>query len=148
MRNGYSVYSPAMKLNRDWVGIIAYRDPRLAETYNEVLPSLSEYVRDLKLTQEELDGYITSAYSDLAAPVGPFTGAATAIQDALCGHDSFERELTEMREIKQTKPEDITTLADILDCLAESGARAAVGSPQLIAKNGELFDEVDTWLTD
>ena len=40
MRNAHSVYTPMAVLNRDWAGLIAYRDPRLRETFEEVLPEL------------------------------------------------------------------------------------------------------------
>ena len=148
MRNAYSVYSPVFSISRNMVLLAAYRDPRLKETFTEVLPSLADSVRGLDITQEELDGYITNAYSELAMPKGPFTGADTAIEDVLKNQNSFERTLTEMKEIKQTTPEDITAYADILDKLVSDGARITVGSPQLISQAEDLFDEVETWLTD
>lgn len=148
MRDTYSVYTPIFSVNRDMATLVAYRDPRLRETFTEVLPSLSDSIRDLNITQEELDGYITNAYSDLAYPMGPFTGAATAIDDILTNKNSFERSLTEMKELKQMTPEDIAVYADIFDKFVSDGARVSVGNPQLIAKAEDLFDEVDTWLTD
>lgn len=148
LRNAYSVYSPQMAISREMTDLILYRDPRLKESFTEVIPTLGQSVRDLALTQEELDGYITNAYSNLAAPVGPFTGAAAAIEDALKGRNSFERKLTEMKELKQTTPEDIAAYADILDKLATDGARITVGSPTLIEEAKDLFDEVQTWLTE
>ncbi len=148
MRNTYSVYTPVFSISRFFVSLDAYRDPRLRETFTEVLPSLGDAVRALDITQEELDGYITKAYSALAMPKGPFTGADMAIEDALHDRNSFERTLARMRELKETTPEDITAYADILDKLAADGIRTSVGSPQLIQGASDLFDEVDTWMTE
>ena len=120
----------------------------LRESFEEVLPTLGDAVRALDISQEELDGYITSAYSSLAMPMGPFTGADMAIEDALHDRNSFERTLARMRELKETTPEDITAYADILDKLAADGIRTSVGSPQLIQGASDLFDEVDTWMTE
>ncbi len=144
----YSVYTPNMVISREWAYLRIFRDPRLKETFTEVLPQLSGAVREMELSQEELDGYITSAYSDLAWPLGPFTGARTAILDALKGSDSFANRLQEMRELKQTAPEDIDAIADLLDELSADGAHVTVGNARLIEDARELFDEVDTWLTE
>lgn len=149
LRHANSVYTPYAILSRDWLGIMAYRDPRLGETFTQVYPSLSTYVRELDLSQEELDGYITSAFSELAKPYGPFAGTGVAIADALCERpDTFARTLERMRELKQTTVEDIHAYADLLDTLCEQGARVSVGNPQLIEANRDLFDAVDTWLTE
>ncbi len=148
MRNTYSVYTPMISAGRNWVVLLAYRDPRLAETYNEVIPSLSEYFKNLSLTQEELNNYITSAYSGFAAPVGPFSNANTAISNKLYNRDSYERTLAAMRAIKATTVEKLLDYAQIFDTLAEQGAKGVVGNAALINENSDMFDAIDTSLTD
>lgn len=143
LRYENSVYSAGVSVGRDWMAIMAYRDPRLKETFTEVMPSFGERVRALKLTQKDVDPYIVSVYSSLAAPIGPFSGASTAINDILEGKDSFERLAAGKRDLKETVPADVTAFADVLDKINETGAKATVGSSKLIGRDSSMFDVID-----
>lgn len=141
-----SVYSTSMDVSRDWIGIMAYRDPRLKETFNEVIPSVAGRVRELNLTQDEMNNYISKVYSSIAVPYGPFKGAATAIRDILEGRDTFERIRTGMKDLKATKPDDLKKFADVLDTITREGSKSSVGNIQMINNNSKMFDEIDTRL--
>ncbi len=143
MRYENSVYNPQMNVSRKTLGIMAYRDTRIAETFNEIIPSLGARVRELDITQDEMNNYISKTYSSIAVPYGPFAGAGTALSDILTGKDTFERILQGMEELKDTTPEDLKKFADVLDLIAQEGSRTSVGSIQLINKNSNMFDVID-----
>ena len=137
-----SCYGAAMQTNRYGVIMYSYRDPKLAQTY-EVYDNLADMVRALELTQEDVDGFIVSLFSQLSMPNGPLTGGERAVTDKLYSKDSFDDYLKYMHEAKQVTPEDILEMAELLDLMAEKGAKVSVNSQQLVMENNDLFAVTD-----
>ena len=104
---------------------------------------LGDEVRSLELTQEDIDGFIVSKFSGLSMPKGPMTGGRQAVSDKLNCRDSFSETLRYMHEAKQTTAEDIMELADILDVMAEKGARVTVHNQNLVEQNSGQFAVTD-----
>ena len=142
LRYRNACYGASVKVDEYGVQMFSYRDPGLAETY-ALFDGLGDRVRALEVTQEDIDGYIVNVFSQFCMPMGPMTGGRQAIDDRLCGRDTFETRLRYMREAKQTTPEDVAELAALLDLLAEKGARVSVNRRQLIEQNSELFCATD-----
>ena len=142
-----SAYGAGAAIDKNSMYVISKRDPNLVKTY-DTYQTLGDRLRALECTQEELDGYIFSAYTKLAMPYGPIAGGTTAVSDKLLGEDSFAETLRKMREIKQFTPEDVKTLAALFDQLAEKGARITVGGTQAIEEARETFKTIDTRFTE
>ena len=120
----------------------SYRDPKLEETF-ELYRQLGDIVRNLELTQEDVDGFIVSVFSGLSMPMGPMTGGARAVDDRLNSRDSFADKLRYMHEAKQTTAEDIRELAGILDWMDEKGARVSIHNQKLVENNSDQFAVTD-----
>ena len=140
-RNG--AYGASASMDQQVTRVSSYRDPNLATTY-EAFNEVGETLRGLELTEEDLDGYISSVYVNFAMPEGPLTGAGTAIDDYIIGRDRGSLYLQWMKEIKQFSVEDVKACADLYDKLAETGVRVTAGSAAEIEKNRDLFDVVYT----
>lgn len=136
-------YGAAASLDRRMVFLSTYRDPNLASSYAfyDELPGI---LRELTMTQEELDGYISAAYSQLALPVGPLTGAKQAIADKLTGEDTFGDKARFMKELKAFTVEDARAYADIFETLAQDGVSVSVGGASAVNENAGMFEEIIT----
>ena len=137
-----SSYGASMQAGRTGVLMYSYRDPKLAETF-DIYDSLGDMVHSLELTQEDIDGFIVSVFSEMSMPMGPMTGGEQAVSDKLNCLDSFSDTLRYMHEAKQTTVEDIRELAGLCDVLAEKGARISVHSQKLVEENSGMFARTD-----
>ena len=135
-------YGAYMNVRRNGVQMFTYRDPGLAQTY-QVYDNLADMVRDLELTQEDVDGFIVSVFSSFSMPKGPLTGGEQAVMDKLHSMDTFADCLRFMHEAKQTTPEDIVEMAALIDQMVASGAKISVSNQQLVAENSNLFTVID-----
>ncbi|MBQ8094646.1 MAG: insulinase family protein [Clostridia bacterium] len=141
-----SVYSVFFQMDEDRVMIMTYRDPNLAKTFGELYPAVGESVRSIlaDLTQEDLDGYISSAYTSEAMPVGMIGRANIAIQSVLNHKNYFDEQLNNMRSLKALTPEKILEYADILDRLYTDGLKMTVTNPQKLEEVPDMFPTVNS----
>ena len=85
LRDQYGVYGAFNgALTNGGLYLISYRDPNVGETF-AVYDGLADGLRALDVTQDDLDGYIMSSYSDYAKPTGELSGAISAILNTLDG---------------------------------------------------------------
>lgn len=140
MRQIVGAYGAAVTLNEDLLYLCTYRDPSLAEAYR-IFEQTGAAVSGLELTQDVIDGYIMSAYSDAARPRGALAGATSAIIDHMAGKDTAWR-LEELREMKTVTPADVRDIGAALTRVADSGIRSTFGGAAAIEGNRTLFDVV------
>ena len=143
MRFQYSAYGASAGMGRRNLIVSTYRDPNLATTY-DVFGQLGGMIRALELTQDDLDGYITSSFGTLAMPMTAIDGGAAAVNDVLRGTDTFGETKEKMHVMKEFTPEDVQTYAAMFDRLAEQGMKLCIGSAAEIEKNAEMFDTIIT----
>ena len=129
-----SAYGADCGVNEDFAYVSSYRDPEYDKTF-EVYEQVGDLVKALDLTQDDLDGYITSAFSSLATPVGPLTGAKTAIGDAIAGRTTFADKQRYMGELKQLTVADFAEYASLFDRLATEGERVCIGAVQVVEEH-------------
>lgn len=141
MRFQYSAYGASAGMGKRNLIVSTYRDPNLATTY-EVFGQLGDMIRALDLTQDDLDGYITSAFGTLAMPMSAINGGAAAVNDVLQGTDTFGETKEKMHVMKQFTPEDVQTYAAMYDKLAEQGVKLCIGSAAEIEENAGMFDTI------
>ena len=124
-------------------GYYSYRDPKVAETF-DVYASSGDFLRNLEMSESELEGYITSVYGDLTAPVGPLTAALRGINDIVVGENTYDKTLKMIKDIKAFKPEDIVKYAPLADAVtSESGSRSTAGAKSMIEANAGLYDYIN-----
>lgn len=135
-----NAYGASCVTDPDFFCLSSYRDPNVAKTY-EVFSMLPERLRALEMTEDELDGYITAAYSSVVQQRGPITKAEEAVNDALLHLDPGRR-LRLIREIKGTTVGDIRALAVLYERIVREGTKAAGINEAMLADNTGLFENV------
>ncbi len=139
LRDQYGVYSVFHGFVEDGGPyIITYRDPNVAESF-AVLDGLADYVQELDMDQETLDGYILSAYNAYAKPEGELSGAVSAILSRLT-EEPEDLKLQHMRELKALTPETLQNYAAAYAALLSNGVRFTAGGAGAIAANSDLYD--------
>ena len=141
LRDQMGVYTPLNGIvDNGSMYIISYRDPNLKETF-DVYASLADRIAQLAVDQDNLDGYITSAYSQLAKPSGELTGAINAAEYTLAGLKQ-DRYLDYMRQLKKVTPESVKACADLYRKAWENGVHSTAGSAAAINQNADLFETI------
>ena len=121
--------------------IYTYRDPEVQESFDTFM-SLGRLLReDDAITQEVLDGYILSSYSEYALSKGELTDGMSALTKLLSGHTQ-EETVGQMRLLKSMKAEDLAYYADVLDRVADTGRIATVASASVVTANEALYQQV------
>ena len=141
-----SVYSVFFEMTREEAFILTYRDPNFEKTLVEVFSSLDDLAREAigSVTQEELDGYISGVYTDQAMPKGPIARASLAVSGLLKGRDYFQETREAMQALKGLTLEELTTWADSLDRLYETGLKVTVTGSDHADELPDLFTIVNT----
>ena len=99
------------------------------------------------MTQADLDGYISSAYTSEAMPDGMIARAGKALAGALNNRDYFEETLENMHSLKALNKEKCMEFADILDRLYNEGLKMTVTGPQILPEAADLFEHVnEDWM--
>jgi Zn-dependent M16 (insulinase) family peptidase len=141
LRDQYGAYGVMTGFIEDYGAyIVSYRDPNIVETY-EVYQKLPDFLSTLEIDQEELDGYILSAYSYYAKSAGELSGAVSAAFDTLLHTDSSVL-LDYMRDLKSITVEKLQDYADVYAKLVSEGMRFTAGSSSAISANEDFFDTV------
>lgn len=130
MRHVIGAYGATVSFTEDALMLGTYRDPSLDDAYR-VIAGTGQAVAALDLTQEDIDGYIMSVYSEAARPRGALTGAANAMIYHMMGKDTASR-ITELREMKAVTLTDVKALAPALDRLNQTGLRSTFGGAAAI----------------
>lgn len=132
LRDKGGAYGAYMYMTQDGFYTLSYRDPNILSTY-EVYDGLADFVANLEIDQETLDGYILSSYSSYALSTGELTGASNAVLSQV-GHEDQNDIFKYMKELKGLKAETFNeTYAPMFQTLVDnykyytSGGAAAIG---------------------
>lgn len=118
----------------------SYSDPNVGKTV-EAYKDMVNALKDMEMTQEELDSYIVAAYSGFVVPEGDYSRADTAITYEILGFDnSIINEYAE--GIKNSSIEDMDEAFKCLQEMTENGYIVFIGNSQAINEDKELFDKV------
>lgn len=140
IRFGYGAYDNIVNFNDDGFLLSSYRDPNVKETF-DVYNGLPDFLKNINITQEELDNYILKAFSTYTAPSGEMAGASTAITYYLMGMTSQDI-LKILKEIKSVTVQDVKDSASMIDNMLKNGAYSTVGSMEKITENKDLYDKI------
>ncbi|NLV35849.1 MAG: peptidase M16 [Clostridiaceae bacterium] len=143
IRLGYGAYDNLLEFSTTAFMMLSYRDPNIKETF-DVYKGLPDFVRNISLTQEELDRYILKAFSSSTTTSGELSGASAAMNDYLMGKTADDQ-LKILREIKSTTVQDVKDSAAMFEKLLEKGVYSTVGSAEKISANKDLYDSILTF---
>ncbi|RGY96731.1 insulinase family protein [Clostridium sp. AM58-1XD] len=118
-------------------------DPNVKESL-EVFDGVGDYLRHAKISQEDFDGYILSAYAEATRPSGIFHEKQQSIERYLQGIDEYavaER----IRLIKEASLEDQDEAAQAIEEQIRNGSAAAVGKGSIIEEGKACFDVLLDW---
>ena len=140
IRFGYGAYDNIVSFSSTSFMLVSYRDPNINETF-EVYKGLPEFIKNINITQEELDRYILKAFSSYTATTGELSGASNAINNYVMGKSS-EDQLKLLQEIKSTTVQDVKDSAAMFEGFLKNGAYSTVGSTEKISANKDLYDSI------
>ncbi len=143
IRFGYGAYDNIVNFSSSSFMLVSYRDPNIRETF-EVYQGLPEFIRNLSITQEELDRYILKAFSDYTGTMGELNGAINAMNNYLLGKTDDDR-LKVLQEIKSVTVDDLINSAEMIEKFLENGAWSTVGRMEKIEANKDLYDTIITF---
>ena len=120
--------------------VISYRDPNIKESF-AVYERIPTFFKVHKTEQEELDGYILSAYPYYAKAEGALSGAKNAALGLLSGEPQ-DLNLGYMRDLKALTPEAVQGYAAVYEKLVADGVRFTAGGAGAINANAELYETI------
>ncbi len=135
-----NAYGASNAIASDISYLRSYRDPNVATTY-ETFRSIPEKLRALEMTEEQLSGYITAAYSSAVAPRGPISMAEEAIEDIL-SHREPDHVMRTIQQIKATTLDDIHAAAGLYERFCTEGTAISAFSETMYSQNSDLFETV------
>ena len=141
LRDQYGAYSVLAGFMEDTGGyLISYRDPNIQETF-DVYGQIPAFMGGLNKSQEEVDGYILSSYSEYAKATGELSGAKDAALSTLTG-EGQERKLQYMRDLKTLTPDKLQDYGPVYQKMVDEGVRFTAGGASAITQNEQLYDEI------
>ena len=142
-RNG--VYSPLNNIDENGLYILAYRDPDVTRTFDEVIPTISGQVANIEITDEALNNLVVSGYTKLVLPEGPISTAVDAVYDVLTNSNSQRDLLRSMTAYKTLTVDGLKANAGLYDALSQSGVIVTCGPAATIDANADRYDLIIDW---
>ena len=117
-----------------------YRDPNLGRSF-EVFKGIADFVRNLDLTDDEIEKFIIGTIGGVDHPMAPRDEAALAVNQYYTGvtPEVNQRNWDEMLGATLTK---LRAQADLVKSVIDEGHIACFGSEGSIKKEAALFDSV------
>lgn len=122
----------------------SYRDPGMANTLTTIDDSIA-YLKNLKLTQEDIEPYIISVLGSFDAPTSVFDLGAADDHRILGGRTRAQDEAL-MKSIAETTPEDLQAFIKLLEDGLKNASVVVTGSEAEINKNKQFLDEINNSL--
>lgn len=120
----------------------SYRDPNIQKTL-AVYKNLPEYVKELSVSEEELNKYIIGTMSPLEQPQSAASKGLTALRRLKTGI-SADHIVKLKEEILATKSEDLSAYADKFEEALADATVVVIGNKAQIEEEKEFFDEINT----
>lgn len=115
-------------------------DSRIRSTL-ETFASAGEQLENLAISEEDLRGYILSAYAQALPPSGMLNGRMRFLRRRLFGI-STDHINKMIMDIRNSSLKDQRTAAKLIHKILQNSPAAVVGNEKLIEENKDLFDEV------
>jgi Zn-dependent M16 (insulinase) family peptidase len=139
-KGAYSVYTGFEKYG---ILLSTGRDPQLKDTY-DYYTQIGDELRNMELTDEELEGYIVSSFVSAAVRRGPLTDRYHFLSTRVCDGDDIRNSYECLEQMLDTTAMKVKAYASVYDVLGEDGIRISIGNKSAINANADLFDSVRT----
>ncbi|MCR5136257.1 MAG: insulinase family protein [Oscillospiraceae bacterium] len=119
---------------------IVYSDPNVKVSV-DAMRAMPEAIREMQLTQEELDGYILKAYSKANEPEGVLDGVMEAMICDILGMDA-ERTLRIRSDVRNATLDQLAEAVEHIADVMKNSTLCTVGNEALIRADADCFDEI------
>ncbi|MCL2153518.1 MAG: insulinase family protein, partial [Oscillospiraceae bacterium] len=140
IRYTLGAYSCWALSSRHGLGFISYRDPSITETF-AAYDGMADFAAGHDLSQEDINRYIISAFSQQIIPEGELNGALNAMLNKYQGYPD-DYKLSILNEIKTVTVNDITNFSKYLAMAMEKGVRSTAGGQAVILENAGLYKSI------
>ena len=141
LRDRRGAYGAYIYLDDEGISSFTYRDPNIADSY-AVYDGLADFIENLDIDQDTLDGYILSAFSRLAIGSGELSGATNALAEAV-RHGNQEEVLDKMNALKAMKAGSFSvTYGPLFRKLVENFQYYTTGNASSVSKVADYFNTV------
>ncbi|MBQ9518949.1 MAG: insulinase family protein, partial [Firmicutes bacterium] len=135
-----TTFSISSSTKRPYLHTYTYSDPNVGLTL-ESINAVKDVLPNAEITQEQLDNYITAAYSSLYIPSSDYDKAQKAVLYKKTGTDgNIEKNLID--GIKNAKISDKAAAAEAIKTAIENSVTATVGNANAINAEKDVFDKV------
>ncbi|MGL4799891.1 MAG: insulinase family protein [Cellulosilyticaceae bacterium] len=142
IRDQNNAYGSMSMFVESGLRLYTYRDPHVDKT-KEVYEGVANFIRNYAVTQEELNSYIVTAYTEKTMPKEQIDGGIYALYLHRVGK-GIDAEKKALEEIKATTVDDFKEMAEIFEKLNGVGAWLTVASQEKIEQNNHLYDAIMT----
>ena len=125
---------------QNMVVVSTYKDPNCRLTL-EVIDGIPSALREMDLTEEDLQTYTVSVYKKKAIPMGELSHANSSINAYLLGHEP-DYVVNCCNDVKKTTPEEKNSAADVLDKVVRGGYYVMAGSNSKLEEDKDCFDRL------
>lgn len=139
LRNKHNIYSILMSFDEDGIGIVTYRDPNIKSTFDEY-SGIADYLRSGDITQDMVDNYIKSIYSQYVNPSGELDSAYWYADSYMDGEE-LDYQTKMISDIKSSTAADMVSYADLLEKWYNDGVKFTAASPDAIDAASDMFDK-------
>lgn len=119
---------------------VSYRDPNLAAT-NEVFEKIPEYLKGFEPDERDMTKYIIGTFGALDTPLYP-EGKGSRSMTAYLQGLSYEQVQRERDEILAAQPQDIRSLADLVQSVLDDGQFCVIGNENAIRAEEGMFTRI------
>ena len=139
-RNGAYGANLTYIISKKQIGMGTINDPNCRTTM-EAVDETPAILREMDLTEEDLDTYTVSAYQKIAVPMGDISRADSGIYNYFAGIDP-DNLLYISEDMKKAAIEDKTVAADIIEKMINDGHFVMAGSKSKLEEDKDCFDMV------
>ena len=139
LRHNGGAYGTQWIVNEYGMLVGSYRDPNLKESY-DCFDSIASWLEETELTQEELNGYIVSAFAQNSAQRGLLNDTYHMLTTKV--YTSEKNKYDYLKEMLETTPEQVKGYAKVYRALAEKGEKGTIGNQSKINADKEMFDVI------
>ena len=141
LRDRRGAYGAYIYVEDEGIYSYTYRDPNIADSY-AVYDGLADFMENIRIDQETLNGYILATYSRLAIGSGELSGASDALANAV-RHEDQTVVLDKMRSLKTMKAESFAqTYGPLFRKLVDNYRYYTTGNASAISKVADSFSTV------
>ncbi len=119
---------------------VSYRDPNLSKT-NEVYNRIAEYIKTFQPDERDMTKYIIGTFGSLDTPLTPEAKGSRSMA-AYLENLAYEEIQKERDEILKATPEDIQSLAGLVQSVLDDECLCVIGNENAIKNESGMFMEI------